>query len=288
MKKFWYFTAICLIAIGVIGALAIGQKSDGDLPSFEKKWTFSASDLRNLHVVSDYPVNISFVKSTDGQNSIHLNGSGTEKMIEKAMATEISDQSLKLDLTRLPKKYINFFDFNFSNQTKEELVISVTDDSLLEKLKVSLDSGNITVTDAALVQISSAELSTDSGNITLDHFKSNYLNLDADSGNIKGNHVTAELVASTDSGNITLENMTGSTNISVDSGNVKLYKLDTSDTDISVDSGNAYVQVPSSFAGSYDLKVDSGNINAPESKHETNEFVKIRTDSGNIKVEQQQ
>jgi DUF4097 and DUF4098 domain-containing protein YvlB len=288
MKKFWYFTAACLIVIGIAGVLTVGWESDkGDLPEFEKTWTFPAADLRNLDIESDYNVNVTFVKSTDGQNSIQLKGQGTEKTIEKVLATSVSNQSLILDLTRSPKKYINFFDFSFET-VKEEFVISVTDDALLDSLKIEVDSGNINIKDAALIPIAKAELSADSGNLGLDRFKSDFLDAEVDSGNINGNHVTADIKASADSGNIKLENTTGRTVLSVDSGNVRLYKLDSADTDISADSGNVYVQVPSSFAGFYDLKADSGTTNSPESKRETKDYVKVRVDSGNIKIEQQQ
>ncbi len=288
MKKFWYFTAFVLIVIiiGVAGVFSFGRQSDDDLPKFDKTWTFSAADLRKLHIVSDYEVNVTFVKSTDGSNSIHLMGQGTEKMIEKAMKTEISSQSLKLDLTQLPKKYINFFDFSFVN-VKEQLTISVTDDFLLESLQLDLDSGEVDITDAAIARITDAQLSVDSGSLKFNNFQSDRLDIDMDSGNVTGNNVTAELTASVDSGNIKIEKLTGRSSISVDSGNIRLYKSDNSASELSVDSGSVYVQVPSSFAGFYDLHVDSGTINAPDSKRETNDYIKVRTDSGNIKIEQQ-
>ncbi|WP_158602422.1 DUF4097 family beta strand repeat-containing protein [Cohnella endophytica] len=285
MRKFWYFTAFCLVIIGVAGALTYDWKSKENLPEFEKQWSFSASELRNLEIVSDYNVAVTFTKSEDGRNSIRLNGQGTEKMIENTKATEIADGKLKLDLTRMPKKYINFFDFDFGS-AKEQLVISVTDASLLDSLRIKLDSGNITVTDAALETISEAKLTTDSGNITLTRFKSEKLIVGVDSGNITGNEVAADIKASTDSGNIKLDKVTGPTRLSVDSGNIRLTKQDNASSDLSTDSGNVYVQVPASFAGSYDLRTDSGSVHAPESKRTTMDYIKIRTDSGNIRVEE--
>ncbi|MCD9022197.1 DUF4097 family beta strand repeat-containing protein [Cohnella silvisoli] len=287
MKKLWYLTAIALILIGLAGVASYGWKSTSDkLPEFEKTWTFAAADLRKLHIVSDYDVNISFVKSTDGTNSIQLKGHGTDKMIEKAMKTEISSQSLKFDLTRLPKKYINFFDFNFDS-VNEDFVISVTDDSVLDSLNVKVDSGTMNITDAAILRIADADLTADSGNITINNFKSDRLNVHVDSGKINGNKVTTDLTATASSGNIKFENMTGRTSVSVDSGNIKLYKLDTSSAELSADSGNVYVQVPAAFAGFYDLQADSGLVRSPEPKRDTKDYVKVRTDSGNIIVEQQ-
>jgi hypothetical protein len=287
MKKLWYLTAIGLILIGLTGIISFGWKTNDDLAVFEKKWTFTATELRNLHIISDYNVDVAFVKSTDGSNSIQLKGRGSKKMIDKTMKSEISSRSLKLDLTQLPKKFINFFDFS-SIGVKEDLVISLTDEFLLDNLMIKLDSSNLTVTDAANVQITDTDLSTDSGNLTIDNLKSGRLNANVDSGNINGNKITAGIItASTDSGNIKFENVTGRAYLLVDSGNINLYKLDNSDAELSADSGNVYVQVPASFAGFYDLQADSGTIHSPDPKRETKDYVKARTDSGNITVEQQ-
>jgi len=286
MRKFWYFAAFCLIVIGVAGAMnhdwTAGNKK---LKDFEMKWIFSADELRDLSIASEYNVNMVFVKSDDGRNSITLTGHGTEKMIEKVQSTEISDRKLDLELKRLPRRYINFFDFGFVN-SEEKFVVAVTDEAFLDSLKIKLSSGNLELTNAALLPISAAELNSDSGNLSLGDFRSETLRIDVDSGNVKGESVSADLSASVDSGNITIEKMTGQARLSADSGNVKLYKLDNSATDISVDSGNVYVGVPAGFAGRFDLRADSGRVRAPESKGETTDFVKVRTDSGNITVEE--
>ncbi|MFC4599796.1 DUF4097 family beta strand repeat-containing protein [Cohnella hongkongensis] len=286
MRKFWYFAAFCLIVIGIAGAIHHDWKSDSkDLLDFEKKWSFSAEELRELSVKSDYNVSMIFVKSTDGTNSISLKGQGTEKMIEKVQAAEISGSKLELELVRLPKRYVNFFSFNLG-QTTEQFVVSVTDDAQLDRLRLKLDSGNLELKDASLLRIAHAALDSDSGNISLNDFRSDTLDIGVDSGNVRGDRVTADLTASVDSGNITLENVTGRAKLSADSGNVKLYKLDSSDATVSVDSGNAYVRVPVGFAGAYDLKADSGRVRAPESRRETTEVIKVRTDSGNITIEE--
>jgi hypothetical protein len=285
MKKLWYLSAFALIVVGVVGLLATDWKTNEDLPSFEKKWTFESASLNKLTISSDYDVDITFVRSTDGTNSISLKGAGKEKMIERIQNTEISNQSLQLNFVQTPKRFINFFNFDFRN-TKEELIISVKDDVLLDTLALKLDSGHIRMTDATNIQLTDVKVSLDSGNLTLNNFKSTRLDVEIDSGSFKGDQVTAELTAEVDSGNIELKNTTGTANISVDSGFVKLYKLDTNNTDISVDSGTVYVEVPSSFAGYYDLKVDSGTVNAPDSKRDTKDYIKVRVDSGMIKIDQ--
>ena len=286
MRKFWYFTAFCLIVIGIAGAANHDWTAgDKELQDFEKKWTFSAEELRDLSIKSEYNVSLTFVKSTDGTNTIELKGRGTEKMVEKVQATEISDRALELELVRLPRRYMNLFNFSLNPPT-EQFVVSVTDEALLDRLKVKLDSGNLDLNNTAAIRINSTVLDSDSGNLSLGEFAGETLEIDVDSGNVKAQRVTADLTASIDSGNITIENMTGKANLSADSGNVKLYKLDSSDTNVSVDSGNVYISVPAGFPGAYDLKADSGRVRAPESRRETNETIKVRTDSGNITIEE--
>jgi len=47
-----------------------------------------------------------------------------------------------------------------------------------------------------------------------------------------------------------------------------------------------YVQVPSDFAGFYDVQADSGRVSYPDAKRQTTDYVKVRADSGNITIEQ--
>jgi DUF4097 and DUF4098 domain-containing protein YvlB len=96
----------------------------------------------------------------------------------------------------------------------------------------------------------------------------------------------SNLTVDSDSGNLKLTNVSGPVDLSVDSGNIKLYRSDVADTRIHADSGNVFVQMPSAFAGSYELRTDSGNIEAPESRNDTNDAVKVTTDSGNIEIKE--
>jgi DUF4097 and DUF4098 domain-containing protein YvlB len=170
--------------------------------------------------------------------------------------------------------------------TKEDIIFSVTDEAFLESLKLKLDSDNLTVTDAAIAKVIDAQMIVNSGSLNINNFKSDQLDIVMDSGNFTGHIVTADITASVNSGNIKLENTTGRSSLSVDSGNIRLYKLDNSNAEISANSGNVYIQVPSSFAGFYDLQADSGTIHSPESKRKSKDYIKVRTDSGNIKIEQ--
>ncbi|XID91199.1 DUF4097 family beta strand repeat-containing protein [Paenibacillaceae bacterium WGS1546] len=286
MRKFWYLTAICLIAIGVYGALNNDWTAgDKDLIDFEKEWTFSADELRDFSVDSSYNVSVKFVKSTDGRNTIHLAGRGTERTAEQAQAAEISGGSLQLDLVRKPARFLNVFNFDFRHN-RQQFVISVADGSRFDKLQLKTRSGNVHMDDASILDIAAAKVSANSGNVTIDGFRGGTLDVDVRSGNVKIGQATANLNASTNSGNLTVEDLTGPARLSANSGNVKLYKLDNADADVSTGSGNAYVQVPFGFPGFFDTKAGSGRTRTPEARRETSDSVKVRTGSGNITIEE--
>ncbi|MFC5701516.1 DUF4097 domain-containing protein [Cohnella faecalis] len=283
MKKWWIIGGLLLIAIGIAGIATGGWKTNEKLPEFEKSWRFQASELKNLEIKSDYKVNLKFVKSTDGTNSVSVKGQAPEKTIQTVQDAVIDNKSLLVDLRQKPVKYFNFLDFSFVG-VKEEITVSLTDDAALDALKVNVDSGSIALTD---VSAKTVDLSADSGNLTLNNLTADSLSIDVDSGKITGDGVrTKTLTLSADSGLVNLKRVTGKVDMIIDSGSVKLYKEDTSDTVIKADSGSVYVQVPASFAGYYDLKADSGSVHAPESKRETKDIVKVRADSGLIRVEQ--
>ncbi|MNP77902.1 hypothetical protein D3C76_1754200 [compost metagenome] len=54
--------------------------------------------------------------------------------------------------------------------------------------------------------------------------------------------------------------------------------------DISVGSGNASLSTDAQFKGFYDLHTGSGNITAPDSLRQTQDLIKVRTTSGNIRI----
>ncbi|WP_027087084.1 DUF4097 family beta strand repeat-containing protein [Cohnella panacarvi] len=286
VRKLWVVSGIALVLIGVAGVASYNWRTGGDLTPVEKAWTFDKQALQRLEIKSDYNVEITFVRSTDGTNSIRLVGEGTEKMASDTLATEIADGALELDLRQKPERWFHFFDFN-SFRAKEELTIALADGAQWDALDLKLDSGNATITDAAIAAPRRTNIDIDSGNVTIERFKGDELNIDIDSGNVTADGVEAKLTVDADSGNMRLNDVAGAADLSVDSGNIRLYKLTNAETNIEADSGNIYVQVPPDFAGFYDAQADSGRVKHPESKRLTTDYVKARADSGNITIEQQ-
>lgn len=273
---------LILVMIGLAALSSNAWGSGKSLSSFEKKWTFAAGELRDLNVKSDYKVRMKFVKSTDGSNSVYVKGKGPEKMAEAVQEIELEDGKLALDL-REPRKWFSLFDFT-ALRSDEEIVVTMADGTALEKLGLQLDSGSLTLDDA---HAATADISIDSGSVAITRLNAGKLTLEADSGSIKADGIrTDDGEVSADSGSIKLEHVTGPLRVQADSGSIKLYKDDTASVELKADSGSVYVHLPESYAGDFDLKTDSGSIYAPEPKRETKDLVKVRADSGSIRIEQ--
>jgi hypothetical protein len=282
MKKLTIIAGVVLVLIGLAALSPQGWKFGKQLPSFDKQWPFASGELQDLRIESDYPVELKFVKTGDGTNAVSINGQAPAKTIQQLLYTELDSGTLNLDLRENPRKFWDFFDFNF-RRTPEIIVVSLADGSVLDKLGMNLSSGSLTMTD---VQVKSADLTVDSGSAEINNLTADQWNIHASSGSVRGNGIHAESTVTADSGSVRLEHVTGKMHVTADSGSVKLYKDDTTDTDIKADSGSVYVHLPSSFSGFFDLQADSGSIRAPQSKRDTKDLLKVRASSGSIVVEQ--
>jgi hypothetical protein len=282
MRTLSILIGVILVLFGVWTLSADRWKPAEPLTDLSGSWPFASGELRDLQVKSDDELEIRFVNSVDGTSSVTLDGKGTQKMADTVAGAHLSSGKLELDLRDTSNHWFDWFRFGSSGR-RQQLVVSLTDDALLDSLKVQSDSGTLSLTEA---RVKIADLSMDSGSVTISNLTAQHLKLQADSGSIRAEGINADSDIRADSGSIRLERVTGPTRVSADSGSIRLYKEDTSATDIQADSGSVYLHMPASFAGTYDLQADSGSIHAPESKGQTADVVKVRADSGSIRVEQ--
>ena len=282
MRKLTMTAGVVLVLLGLALIFAKGGVGSESLPSFEKTWSFASSELNDLQVQSDYPVELSFVKSTDGSNSVYVNVQGKQKMIDAVQQIELSGGTLDLDLREPHWSFLNIIGLIFS-RPKEEIIVALTDDAAIERLKLKLSSGSIEARDVVVKQV---EIEISSGSASIENLKAEHLNLDMKSGSIKGNGIQANTSIESSSGSIKLEHLTGPAQVRSSSGSIKIYKDDTTDLDIHASSGSIYVHMPESFAGSYDVQTSSGSVRVPDSKRDTKDLVKVRASSGSIRIEQ--
>jgi len=300
MKKVsWITIAVGLILIGLGGAAYYKFQFSEPLKAHSQTWAFDEGELHELAIVGDAKrLDVRFVQSADGKNSVKLDGKE-----EKEVISRLSDVTLeggKLELNLKPKFKLFNLSFNFGSE-KQTIVVALSGAGRLDAVTVKSDSGSVTVDGpkAQTVKIGSdsgslkasnivagtLEMKADSGSVKLSGIQSEQLSVKTDSGSIKADGVTADATASSDSGSIQFASLHGAATIKSDSGSVKLQKTDTASSSVKTDSGSVRVELPAAFAGQYDLRSDSGSIHAPDSPGQTADVLKVRTDSGSIRVE---
>ncbi|ACT04851.1 hypothetical protein Pjdr2_6248 [Paenibacillus sp. JDR-2] len=286
-----------------IGIMALFQYQFGGVKSKEYAHTLQLEDtMQDLSIASDgLGLDINFVPSTDGSNSIHVEGKAKPEVIDQIKNARVENGKLNL---RMKEKWrLNFFDFSGWNE-KQVVTVSLTEDAMssLKSLNVKSDSGSVRVdgakaadsqveTDSGSIRLGSFEAGTltlkaDSGSIKLESFKGSSLSIKSDSGSIHAGTVLAELKASSDSGSITIDHLSGKAVVRSDSGSIRLVKDDTSGADVKSDSGSVKIEIPSSYGGMFDLDSDSGSIHKPDQQGTSGEVIKVRTDSGSIRISQ--
>lgn len=239
---------IVMVLLGIGALIAPGSILGHPFKGFEKEWSIPAGELRNLQIFSDSEISVTFRESTDGSQSVYVKGHGTDKLANAVDGTRLEAGRLVVDLRR-PNRFLPMITF-FPDfgRPEQEVIVTLAPAYELDSLEVHIDSGSMDVRNVA---VQAAEFTSDSGSITVD-------------------------------------GISGPVKIQSDSGSIRLYKNDPSNTEIETDSGNVSIRLPASFAGSLDLKSDSGKITAPEAKNETQNRIRVRTDNGNIEIEQEE
>jgi len=310
--KRWSFLAIALIIIGFAGMAYQGFKFGDELPSYNQKLTFA--ELNSLTINSDYNVNVKFIKSPDSTDYIEVNGNMENETINKLKSADTSAKDFTLDLTR--KLKWSFFQINFQS-ADQHITVALSDPAQLERFAVKLgaNNGSFSELNAGNIDISGTSGNIKANSVITNHFAINYTsgnitvtdikadtdikltsgdikvtNLDgatsfqSTSGNIRAEHVKGTTDVSLKSGNITFDHFTGNGTFKSTSGNITLKNQRSDSLDISVLSGEIKLSSDPEFKGVYDLRTTSGDIQSPDSPMQTNDVIKVRATSGNIKI----
>lgn len=314
-KKGWTLVASIFVILGISGMIYQGFNFGEEQPSYTQKWTFSDNELKSLSINSDYNVEFEFIESPDGTNYVEASGNLPQKSIDKLMQTKIANQSLALQLSE--EHVFTFLSFNFQSTTQQITVALADPQQTLDKIAVDLQSnnGNFQALRAkeiwletksgnlsgknltadhlqigalsgkiSLEQIEAdTELKVTSGNVRIDRFKGS-LTSKMTSGDFKAQDLQGDIQATITSGNIKINDWTGNGAFKSTSGNITINDQRSDSLDISIHSGNVSLSTDPEFQGTYDLRASSGNIESPDSPNVSQDIIKIRSTSGNIKI----
>lgn len=306
---------LILVIVGVIGMSSNKFNFGDDLTEYHQKWNLDTDTLSHLVINSEYDTDIEFVHSTDGTQSIEIQGALEDNTIEQLEQIRMENGKLEINMVDDSIHFINVsfrshkvqltvslpkenpltdvnVDFNssngkVSNLTAQNIDLATSSGNLTiqsiiaDQLKVDLHSGNGKVSN---ITVKNVDLATNSGNLTLQSITAQQLHLDLHSGNLIGTDIQSDTIATVGSGDTKFINYSGIGNFSAQSGNIKLVQKGPSSLELSSKSGNVTVTPDPNFKGSFDLNTKSGNVNSSESLRESNDLIKVRTNSGNIKV----
>ncbi|MDD3197471.1 MAG: DUF4097 family beta strand repeat-containing protein [Eubacteriales bacterium] len=177
--------------------------------------------------------------------------------------------------------------------------IKMNDNMILNKLEMSVSSGNISMQD---IDVLNLKINLSSGGISADEMLLEQYGIKVSSGNVKLNSLKGTGDIKTTSGSISIDSYEGSGLLKSTSGNVNLgLKMLTDDLDIELTSGGANIRILQSAPDfSCDFDVVSGSIRTNfgdvddeiagasfdyDFIDDANNKLRIKTTSGNLKVE---
>ncbi|WP_018750078.1 DUF4097 family beta strand repeat-containing protein [Paenibacillus sanguinis] len=312
--KKWLLFGLGLILVGFAGM--VWQKFDfGDsLPSHQQRWTFEEGQLKNLAIDSTYSTDIEFVDSPDGTSYVEISGNMDPEVINHLIDTNSSGDALQLSLQHSPKW--SFFSMNFQS-TRQRITVALASSDSLQNISYSASSANgefrnlradnITLSTAsgnlkaesitahrlqlateggniAAKQIEGdTDIKVDSGRIQVDALQGT-LTAETQEGNMSVRNTTGMIQATTLSGRIELDHYTGNGVLATTSGDIRLKNQRSDNLDISTESGEIRLSPDAAFKGWYDLQTSAGKITAPESLRQTEDIIKARSFSGDIRI----
>ncbi|WP_242220476.1 DUF4097 family beta strand repeat-containing protein [Bacillus cereus group sp. BfR-BA-01380] len=278
MIKKLLFVAFGCIIISIVGISVYGLDYGNELPSYENEWTFSAEELENLEISSEYDTNIKFIQSQNNKNSIKIEGHITKESIEIVKKTSIINKTLNLNL-QTPKAY-HFLDY-ITGPQKQYITVALTDATLLNSLKVDAENKDVDLND---IKVEHVKITTNAGGIYVKGLQANSFFLKSQSGNATLNDIVANTQFNSLTGNAIFNNYSGKGNFQNQSGDMKVVQKGIGDIDITTESGNVIVVPSSEFMGILDLQSKQGTIQAPKSSKKSTDTIKVYTNSGNINI----
>jgi len=291
---------IALVVIGISLLIGPGSLMGRQEYKLDKEWTVAGDELKELQILGEGRVNVVFLESTDGSQSVSVKGQVPRHVAKSINETRLEGGRLVVDL-RGGNRIFPAFRFGSFWAGPGEVTVKLRPGYELSHLTVRTDAGQIR---AGSIAVRTADFTSDSGklkladltggqirvradagSLELANVEADSLDIRIDAGDIQASNISADTTIRLDSGNAKLDGAAGRFSIRADSGNIRLIKKDTADADIRLDSGDVYVRLPAAFAGSLDLNTAWGRIDAPETKNETQDRIQVRTDSGNIEIE---
>ncbi|MFE4243195.1 DUF4097 family beta strand repeat-containing protein [Peribacillus butanolivorans] len=269
-RKLFMIGVLTLIITGVF--VALSKKN------FEYK-----SDLKNVEkIIVDSDIsNIVLVK---GDSNMNIEYSGQKSFLGNPKIDIVynKDQAI-IKVKALPNKWMYILP---GNVRRGKLILNIPA-KLLEHVQIKTQNGNIDVKD--LSEVNRLSLNSNVGNINVDSFKGESVNIEAKNGSIKLGTVDGEVKIKNQTGNLNslvLSDIKGKNNIKLSNGSAKITlpnELDLNDIGFNISASNGRIISEHNKLSSDNItKRGAGQkiINRSKGNKELNISVSV----GNIKI----
>jgi lia operon protein LiaG len=272
-----YFLGISLSIISFVGTACQPLDYVDKLPYHEQKWAFLQDELNTLSIESEYEVDMEFIASPDGTNYVEVSGNMQQNTVDQLKETEITGNTLGLQL----EKDVKLVAPNYKS-IKTEIIVALADETQLQQITYKSKFSNSNFTGLTAENI---DMSVSSGNSQVEDINAKRLSLTSKNGDIVMGNIQGNAEIQTHSGSIKLIGLIGALKVQSTAGNVIVTGQRSDSMDISVRSGDVALSPDRDFKGFFDLKTTTGHIIAPEPPQETNDVIKIRAVSGDIRIQ---
>lgn len=291
---------ICIIA-GVIGLnanhLGLGGKPDSIV--HKQMWELPVGQLKTLHINSAYDVQVDFVASTNGKDTVQFEGKLDQPILKQLQQTTIQNDTLQLSLEEATSGF-NFFHFDITPAI-QHITVALTDPAQLQQFTMDVSSAHTTLknVEATNIQLQTSsgdvkaydltgktQLITSSGDIRLEHWKGSTLELSSGSGEIYAQRLDGDVNTTASSGDIEIQQLGGEGHVDSQSGDILItLQKGARNIEASAQSGDIEIHTNNQFEGSYEAHTNSGDVEVPPNRTNSPYIIKANTSSGDIEIQ---
>lgn len=218
----------------------------------------------------------------DGEDRIELSGQAIPSVINSIKETTLENGTLnvKYNYKRQLWENIQLFNFN-SNNHKHVVDIHVSKEFVLDQLQIDLAMGKLKMNGGNIKQMTA---DCDMGEISLSNVKGDLVELDAEMGRVHASNVDAPMHIKASMGEVELRDTQQEVHVVANAGSINIRQAKAHNIDAESDMGSVIIHVAPEFEGLYDLRVNLGDINAPQSQNKSDQIIKVRADLGSINI----
>ncbi|WP_082096698.1 DUF4097 family beta strand repeat-containing protein [Paenibacillus wulumuqiensis] len=299
LKRSWiiWSSLFLMVMVGIVIWLLYMNHIARPGTAHIQTWSAQHGELKHLRIDSDYEIAVQFEPSTDGKDSVQLHGELSTYVIRQLSQLDIHQNTLQLQLKQ-PHYPGDLWSGNTPAHV-QYITVRLADPRSMESAEFQLASAQTNLTDVTADRIIAhsgsgrikaqqlnghAQLYTSSGDILVQQWHGEQLELESSSGSIRVNKASGRVHSFTGSGQLHIGRLDGEGQIEAKSGDVDILLADLHSLQVNAQTGNVLIHNHSSAEGNYDIHSETGQVKLPAASSHGQQYIRVRTTTGNITV----